>query len=98
MNDSGTFTLTSPGAGIGQIHIHQRRHVRPVREPERLRSVQHCSLYPRLRTTTMEPVNLRERFGNRYRIGFDPSRSSAWDHDPWMMTVRCRYGEIYPHG
>jgi hypothetical protein len=46
----------------------------------------------------MEPVNLRERFGKRYRIGFDPSRSSAWDHDLWMMTVRCRYGEIYPHG
>lgn len=46
----------------------------------------------------MEPVNLVERFGKGYRIGFDASRSSAWNHDPWMMTVRCRYGEIYPHG
>jgi hypothetical protein len=48
-------------------------------------------------------VNLRETFGERFRIAFDP----AYDHrgvpraklDPWMMTIPCQGGiTIYPHG
>ena len=50
----------------------------------------------------MDCVNLRERFGKRYRITFDPSYSSfnvpGEKLDPWMMVIRCRSGEIYPHG
>jgi hypothetical protein len=52
----------------------------------------------------MNPVciNLRERFGAEYRIAFDP----AYDPfnvprdrlDPWMMTIPCHKGVIYPHG
>src|SRR5262245_28284524 len=47
-------------------------------------------------------LNLWERFGREYRIGFDP----AYDHrnvprdklDPWMMTIPCHKGVIYPFG
>jgi hypothetical protein len=49
-----------------------------------------------------EPVNLRQRFGDRYRIGFDPAydqRNVPRDKlDPWAMTIPCRSGLIYPFG
>jgi hypothetical protein len=47
-------------------------------------------------------VNLRERFGNQYRITFDEAydpRNRPRDKlDPWMMQIPCRFGTIYPHG
>ncbi len=48
-------------------------------------------------------VNVRDCFGSRYRIGFDPAYDARGKHranlDPWMMTVPCRGGVvIYPHG
>lgn len=47
-------------------------------------------------------INLRDRFGDRYRIAFEP----CYRHkgvpreklDPCMMVIPCRAGEIYPHG
>jgi hypothetical protein len=39
---------------------------------------------------------LRERFGPQYRIGFD--EAAANKNDPWMMTIPCRWGTIYPQG
>jgi hypothetical protein len=44
-------------------------------------------------------INLRERFGDRYRIGHDPA-AETWGErdDPWMMTIPCVNGTIYPHG
>ena len=45
---------------------------------------------------TLTCINLLERFGERYRIGFDEAAESKTD--PWEMTVPCRSGTIYPHG
>ena len=44
-------------------------------------------------------VNLRERFGQQYRISHDEA-ALTWGEraDPWMMTIPCRWGIIYPHG
>jgi hypothetical protein len=44
-------------------------------------------------------VNLREQFGDRFRIGHDPA-AQTWGErrDPWMLTIPCRRGVIYPHG
>ena|SRR5216683_6429592 len=41
-------------------------------------------------------INLRERFGQRYRIGFDEAAENK--NDPWMMTIPFRVGAISPHG
>lgn len=47
-------------------------------------------------------INLKERFGNRYRISLNPAYNSRGrpkkSLDPWMMVIPCRYGEIYPNG
>jgi hypothetical protein len=44
-------------------------------------------------------INLAERFGWQYRIGYDPaSLARAEKADPWMMTIPCRFGVIYPRG
>jgi hypothetical protein len=44
--------------------------------------------------------NLRELFGDRFRIGHDPvAETYAERNDPWMMTIPCRGGAvIYPRG
>jgi len=42
------------------------------------------------------PINLRERFGDRFRISFDPAHTRK--ADPWMMLLTFRGGNIYPHG
>jgi len=42
------------------------------------------------------PINLRERFGDRYRISYDPAHTRK--ADPWMMLLTFRGGNIYPHG
>ncbi len=45
------------------------------------------------------PINLKARFGSRYRITFDPAYDAKGKHllDPWMMQLSGRYGTIYPH-
>lgn len=45
-------------------------------------------------------LNLKELFGDRYRIAFDPAYNPRHKHvlDPWMMVIPCRYGEIFPYG
>jgi hypothetical protein len=42
-------------------------------------------------------INLKERYGHRYRIAWDPADESGHRH-PWMMTMSCRRGTIYPYG
>ncbi len=44
-------------------------------------------------------IDLRERFGQQYRISHDPA-AQTWGEraNPWMMTIPCRWGTIYPHG
>ncbi len=48
----------------------------------------------------MKCPNLRELYGNRFRIGHDPiAVTPSQRKDPWMMTIPCRGGAvIYPHG
>jgi len=41
-------------------------------------------------------VNLRVCFGDQYRIRFDEAAEDTID--PWMMTIPCRSGTIYPYG
>src|SRR5260370_34769033 len=41
-------------------------------------------------------INLRECFGQKYRIGFDDAAGNT--NDPWMMTILGRFGIIYRHG
>jgi len=43
------------------------------------------------------PTNLRELFGRRYRIEYDPAHAGRKD-DPWLQVIPCRRGHIYPHG
>jgi hypothetical protein len=44
-------------------------------------------------------LNLRELFGDRYKIDHDPAAWTASERaDPWMMTLPCARGVIYPHG
>jgi len=48
----------------------------------------------------MDCINLSERFGDRFRVTFDPAY--APEHrpkdklDPWMMLLEFRGGNIYP--
>jgi hypothetical protein len=54
-------------------------------------------------TKSMNCVNLRERFGRKWRITWDsaynPRHVSRETLDPWMMQIPCKGGiTIYPHG
>jgi hypothetical protein len=42
-------------------------------------------------------INLKKRFGKKYRIVWDESRQKRED-DPWFMQIPCLRGHIYPHG
>lgn len=47
-------------------------------------------------------INLKSKFGSKYRITFDQSYESKGIHkknlDPWYMQIPCRSGTIYPVG
>ena len=45
------------------------------------------------------PIDLRERFGSRYRIERDPAAKDepGGRKDPWFYVIPCRKGHIYPH-
>jgi hypothetical protein len=47
-----------------------------------------------------QPPNLKELFGDRFKIAHDEAASSAERDDPWMMQIPCRGPgvAIYPHG
>lgn len=46
----------------------------------------------------MECLNLRELFGDKYRVTVDrESAESPRDKDPWVQEMRCRRGVIYPY-
>lgn len=46
---------------------------------------------------TMKCIDLQRQFGDRYRIGRDPAGGRR-NKDPWLWTIPCKYGEIYPYG
>jgi hypothetical protein len=48
-------------------------------------------------------INLRERFGKRFRIRYEESYRAqygprAWTPDPWLMIIPCRHGHVFPWG
>jgi len=43
------------------------------------------------------PINLRSEFGHRWKIGLDEAARGRWT-DPWLYTIECRHGEIFPWG
>src|SRR5262245_44558838 len=44
-------------------------------------------------------LNLVEKFGSRYRIGFDPACAKGRkNRDPAHMEIPGRFGTIYPDG
>jgi hypothetical protein len=48
-------------------------------------------------------INLRERYSKRYRIEYDPAYVAehgkrARADDPWLQTIPCQRGHLYPHG
>lgn len=48
---------------------------------------------------TTTPPNLRDLFGDRFRIGYDPAAATRVARmDPWMQTMPCQNGVIYPYG
>ncbi len=50
----------------------------------------------------MECVNLKKRFGQRFKIEYEESyyteRTKQTIEDPWLMQIHCKYGHIFPHG
>lgn len=47
-------------------------------------------------------INLQERFGKRYRVGFEANSATRYQWPEgdraWLLEVRCRYGSVYPKG
>ena len=48
-------------------------------------------------------MNLKERYGKRYRVRHEKSYKAqygprAWTPDTWLQIIPCRHGHIYPHG
>lgn len=51
----------------------------------------------------MECVNLKERFGKKYRVDYEESYyaergDGARADDPWLQTILCQRGRVFPWG
>ena len=51
----------------------------------------------------MDCINLKDRFGGRYRVVYEESYfaehgQTARADDPWLQVLLCQHGHIYPHG
>jgi hypothetical protein len=48
----------------------------------------------------MTCVNLKEQFGSRYRIAYDPAAvlERGGKSNPWYYVIPCKFGEIHPFG
>ena len=51
----------------------------------------------------MDCVNLKERFGRKYRVTYEESYYAqygprAQTDDPWLQIIPCRRGHIFPWG
>ena len=44
-----------------------------------------------------KPIDLREEFGHRWRIGLDGAAAGRWK-DAWYFQILCRHGHIAPWG
>ena len=43
-------------------------------------------------------IDLRERFGDRYRVRYEDTGERRRGPAPWLAMIDCRRGHIYPHG
>jgi hypothetical protein len=48
-------------------------------------------------------IDLMEQFGDQYRVAYEESYGAergddARRHDPWLLTIECQFGHIYPQG
>ncbi len=48
-------------------------------------------------------IDLKDRFGRRYRVVCEESYAAERGehgraHDPWLLTIPCQHGHVYPHG
>ena len=45
-----------------------------------------------------KPLNLKELFGDRYKIAIDESAfcENESKRNPWYFQIPCKYGHIYP--
>lgn len=41
--------------------------------------------------------DLRALAGTKFRLGHDHGRPARLIDDPWLLTIRCRTGHVYPH-
>jgi hypothetical protein len=44
----------------------------------------------------MDCIDLNQ-FGDKYKLSLDPAAKPR-NKDPWLITMLCRHGEIYPFG
>ncbi len=54
-------------------------------------------------TETMNCIDLKDRFGDRYKVEYEESYyadrgEGARAEGPWLMIIPCRHGHVYPHG
>ncbi len=52
---------------------------------------------------SVKPINLKQRFGRRYKIEYDPAYYAEYGkrariEDPWLQIIPCHHGEIFPFG
>ncbi len=52
---------------------------------------------------TAQCINLRERFGDLYKVAHDPAYDAERpefraQEEPWLQLVLCQHSEIGPHG
>jgi hypothetical protein len=45
----------------------------------------------------VSPIDLEVEFGRRWRIELDEAANGRWK-DPWLFTVPCRHGHLFPAG
>jgi len=53
--------------------------------------------------TTPKCINLRQRFGHRYKVVYEESYVAQYGakarvEAPWLMIVLCQHGHLYPFG
>ena len=53
--------------------------------------------------SAMNCVNLKERFGDHYKVGYEECYyadhgDGARGEEPWLMIIPCKHGHLYPHG
>src|SRR4051812_13664113 len=55
------------------------------------------------RPAMFQCLDLKERYGKRYRIDVDPAYYVQYGrngrtYDPWFYQIQCKHGAIYAHG